>query len=75
MPQPLRALFGMHGVTFDIAVRRVISLYPLVIYVPLEFDPQPEKFAAYGVHASEQIYREYGRTVYMVIHFEKQIGA
>ena len=60
LPQPLRALFGLRGETFDKAARKVVSQYPFAIYVPLDFEPHPDKFSADGYHPSEQSYREFG---------------
>jgi lysophospholipase L1-like esterase len=60
LPQPLRMLFGIRGETFDTACRRVISKHPAAIHVPLEFEPQPEKFSPDGFHPSEESYQEFG---------------
>jgi lysophospholipase L1-like esterase len=61
LPQPLRALFGMRGDMFDIAARRLVSQHPWAVYVPIEFNPAPEKFSADGFHPSEDSYREFGQ--------------
>ena len=61
LPQPLRALFGMRGVTFDIAARQIVSRHPLAVYVPLDFKPTPEKFSPDGYHPSEESYTVFGQ--------------
>jgi lysophospholipase L1-like esterase len=60
LPQPLRALFGLRGKTFDRAAWKMVSRYPWAVYVPLDFDPTPDKFSADGYHPSEKSYREFG---------------
>jgi lysophospholipase L1-like esterase len=60
LPQPLRALFGMRGDSFDQAIRAVVAQHPNMIHVPLDFDPTPDKFSADGFHPSEQSYKEFG---------------
>jgi lysophospholipase L1-like esterase len=60
LPQPLRALFGLRGDAFDIACRGVISKHPSAVHVPLDFDPQHDKFSPDGFHPSEESYREFG---------------
>ena len=61
LPQPLRALFGLRGDIFDRAARKMVSRYPWALYVPLEFDPTPEKFSADGYHPSEESYTLFGQ--------------
>lgn len=61
LPQPLRALFGIRGKTFDISCRRVVLRHPFAIHVPVDFDPQPDKFSPDGYHPSEKSYHEFGR--------------
>ena len=61
LPQPLRALFGLRGKTFDNAARKMVSRYPRAVYVPLDFDPTPDKFSADGYHPSEASYKMFGR--------------
>jgi lysophospholipase L1-like esterase len=61
LPQPMRALFGMRGETFDAAIRRVVSGHRRVVHVPLDFDPTPDRFSADGFHPSEESYRDFGR--------------
>jgi len=61
LPQPLRALFGLRGKTFDMAARKMVSQYPWAVYVPLDFDPTPDKFSADGYHPSEESYRMFGQ--------------
>ncbi len=63
LPQPLRALFGMRGKTFDLIARQEALQHPNVVYVPLEFDPLPEKFSPDGYHPSEESYQEFGVAV------------
>ncbi|MDJ0782578.1 MAG: SGNH/GDSL hydrolase family protein [Desulfosarcinaceae bacterium] len=63
LPQPLRAVFGLRAVSFDIASRRIIARHPLAVHVPLDFDPHPDKFSPDGFHPSEESYAEFGHMV------------
>jgi lysophospholipase L1-like esterase len=63
LPQPLRALFGLRGSSFDVVVKEVVQQYRCAVYVPLSFDPSPEKFSADGFHPSETSYQEYADIV------------
>ncbi len=61
LPQPLRAAFGMRGSVFDDVARKVVAEYENALHVPVDFEPQPDKFAPDGYHPSEQGYSEFGR--------------
>ena len=61
LPQPLRALFGLRGKTFDRAARKMVSRKPWAVYVPLDFDPTPDRFSADGYHPSEASYSLFGQ--------------
>lgn len=61
LPQPMRALFGMRGRSFDSVARRVVAEFPQAVFLPIEFDTRPEKFAPDGYHPSEDGYREFGQ--------------
>ncbi len=61
LPQPLRAVFGMRARSFDEAAKTVICGHLKAIHVPLDFDPDAEKFSADGYHPSEASYVEFGR--------------
>lgn len=61
LPQPLRAVFGMRARIFDKVAIKVINGYRNAIHVPLDFEPDPEKFAPDGYHPSEESYVEFGR--------------
>ena len=61
LPQPLRATFGMRSRSFDEAVREIVDPFPNTVHVPLDFDPDPEEFAADGYHPSESSYSKFGR--------------
>lgn len=61
LPQPLRAVFGMRSRSFDEELREILEGLPNCVYVPLDFDPDPDKFAPDGYHPSEESYEEYGR--------------
>ena len=63
LPQPLRAVIGMRGQTFDQAARDVVAQHDRVVYVPLDFETSPEQFADDGFHPSEESYIEFGATV------------
>lgn len=61
LPEPLRAVFGMRGRTFDQVARNVADKSRNALHVPLDFEPDPRKFAADGYHPSEASYVEFGR--------------
>jgi len=61
LPQPLRATFGMRGRSFDEVAREVTSSCQNSRHVPLDFEPNPRKFADDGYHPSEESYTEFGR--------------
>jgi lysophospholipase L1-like esterase len=61
LPQPLRATFGMRARSFDKVAMAVIDRFPSTIHVPLDFEPDPDKFAPDGYHPSEESYAEFGR--------------
>ena len=61
LPQPLRALFGLRGKTFDRAAWKMVSRYPWAVYVTLDFNPTPDKFSADGYHPSEASYTMFGQ--------------
>ena len=61
IPQPLRAVFGLRGRSFDDSTRAVVGDRPGVVHVPLDFDSDPDRFAEDGYHPSEQSYAEFGR--------------
>ncbi len=60
LPQPLRALFGMRATVFDEIAVSVVNDHGKTIHVPVEFEPDPAKFAPDGYHPSEQSYTEFG---------------
>lgn len=61
LPQPLRALFGMRARVFDDAASKVVDEYANALHVPLDFEPEPDRFAPDGYHPSEESYAEFGR--------------
>ena len=61
LPQPLRATFGMRGRVFDDVARRVVDDFSNTFHVPLDFEPDPSRFAPDGYHPSEESYAEFGR--------------
>ncbi len=60
LPQPMRTVFGIRGRLFDTAARDEISRHRHTVYVPLEFEPDPENFSSDGFHPSEDSYRLFG---------------
>ncbi len=60
LPQPMRALFGIRGKTFDRVLQEEIARHKNAIHVPLDFEPEPQMFSADGFHPSEESYREFG---------------
>ena len=63
LPFPLRWLFGLRGKTFDTLARREIALRDNMLFVALDFDPQPDKFSADGFHPSRASYAEFGEAL------------
>jgi lysophospholipase L1-like esterase len=63
LPQPLRALFGVRGESFDKVIKKIVAKNPFAVYVPLDFEPLPEKFSIDGFHPSEESYKEFGQIV------------
>ena len=63
LPKTLQLAFGMRGKTFDVVARQIIQQMEGVIHVPLDFDPQPEKFSADGYHPNAKSYSEIGLAV------------
>ena len=61
LPQPLRATFGMRSRSFDIVASDVADRAQNALHVPLNFEPDPKKFANDGYHPSEESYAEFGR--------------
>ncbi|MGI9233945.1 MAG: SGNH/GDSL hydrolase family protein [Woeseiaceae bacterium] len=61
LPQPLRAAFGLRGRSFDEVARKVSERQHNSIHIPLDFEPDPNKFAPDGYHPSEEGYSEFGR--------------
>ena len=61
LPQPLRATFGMRSRSFDAATRKVVAEHANAVHVPVDFEPEPHRFAADGYHPSEEGYAEFGR--------------
>jgi lysophospholipase L1-like esterase len=60
LPQPLRAVAGLRAVAFDLAGREVAGRHPGVVHVPVDFEPDPGRFAADGYHPSLDSYRIFG---------------
>ena len=63
LPKILQLAFGMRGKSFDVVARQIIQQMEGVIHVPLDFDPQPEKFSADGYHPNAESYSEIGLAV------------
>lgn len=61
LPQPLRAVLGMRSRSLDGELIEIIKGQPNCIHVPLDFDPDPSKFAPDGYHPAEESYVEFGR--------------
>lgn len=61
LPQPLRATFGFRARVFDAATRVIVEQRQNVLHVPLDFEPNPDKFSPDGYHPSEESYIEFGR--------------
>ena len=60
LPFPLRWIFGLRGRTFDHLARTAVDVRAGMLFLPLEFDPTPEKFAADGFHPSQESYAVIG---------------
>ncbi len=63
LPQPLRATFGLRARVFDDVARTVAEQHHNTLHVPVDFEPDPEKFAPDGYHPSEESYVEFGRSM------------
>lgn len=63
LPQPLRAVIGLRGSTFDTEAQRVIEEFPACRHIHLDFEPRPDQFAADGYHPSEESYQHLGLVV------------
>lgn len=61
LPQPLRATFGIRARVFDEATREIVDQHRNVLHVPLDFEPDPDKFSPDGYHPSEDSYIDFGR--------------
>ena len=61
LPQPLRAVTGLRGATFDDAGREIVAGFGNSVHVPIDFHPTPERFADDGYHPSEESYAEFGQ--------------
>lgn len=63
LPQPLRAVIGLRGRTFDQVAREVVSRHDRVVHVPVDVETSPDRFAADGFHPSEESYVDFGIAV------------
>lgn len=63
LPQPLRALIGFRGETFDRVARHVVAAHAQAVHVPVEFETRREAFSSDGFHPSEASYVEFGRAM------------
>ena len=61
LPQPLRAVLGIRARSLDDAAIAIVSSFPDMVHVALDFDPDPTGFAGDGYHPSEESYVEFGR--------------
>ena len=61
LPQPLRAVFGLRAREFDEIAREVAIANQNAFHIPLDFEPDPEKFSPDGYHPSEESYVEFGQ--------------
>ncbi len=63
LPFPLRSLFGLRGKTFDGLARHEVAGRESMLFLPLDFDPHPDKFSADGFHPSRASYAEFGEAL------------
>ena len=63
LPQPLRALIGFRGDTFDRISRRIVAAHRQALHVPVEFVPRSQAFSEDGFHPSEASYIDFGRAM------------
>jgi lysophospholipase L1-like esterase len=63
LPDPLKRVFGMRAKTFDALARVEVERRQNMIFVPIAFDPLPDKFSADGFHPSADSYAEFGRAI------------
>ncbi len=60
LPFPLKRIFGLRGRTFSDLARREIEARADMLFLPLDFDPRPDRFSADGFHPSQASYTEFG---------------
>ncbi len=63
LPQPLRAMMGLRGRSFDAVARRTVARHRNAVHVPIDFVPSPDKFSLDGFHPSESSYVDFGQAV------------
>lgn len=56
LPQPLRAVLGLRAAIFNRELARAVAGMPGAVFVPVEFDAEPDSFAADGFHPSAASY-------------------
>lgn len=61
LPKLLRRLFGMRARCFSDAAHDVVNTFNKVVYLQLDFEDGPGKFALDGFHPSEASYNELGK--------------
>lgn len=60
LPFPLKRIFGLRGSTFNAAASRAVARRAGMVFLPLNFDPQPSRFSADGFHPSPESYGDFG---------------
>ena len=56
LPQPLRAVLGLRAAIFNRELARAVAGMPGAVFVPVEFDAEPDSFADDGFHPSAVSY-------------------
>ncbi len=71
LPQPLRTLMGMRGKLLNSVMQEIILNQSRIVFVPVDFDAGPDRFAADGFHPSERSYQDFGQAMAVALtdHF------
>ncbi len=67
LPQPLRAVLGLRAAIFNRELSRAVADMPAAVFVPVEFDAEPDSFAEDGFHPSAVSYGVFAEHVAQTI--------
>jgi lysophospholipase L1-like esterase len=75
LPAPLRAILGMRARSFSQAARRVVDARPGMLFLPLDFEPQPGSFCEDGFHPGPEAYAALGLALAQALTSCPALGA